>query len=159
MSKIIDIPHWKELSSDVEDGRREGIAESWRFQEQRNTTKVLYEQWRQFMYLVNGVLPEPETGSYLEKVVTTIQRDALLIAVKIRSSLLLHYVGKMEHAAIIRKQAQDVFLSLWSVRESGDLSEEHHQVLRQDFDRFREQFKAWVQTFDKDDITDEWGLF
>jgi hypothetical protein len=35
----------------------------------------------------------------------------------------------------------------------------HGQIIRDEIDKFRELFKIWVSTFQKDECEDEWGLF
>ena len=35
----------------------------------------------------------------------------------------------------------------------------HRQIILDEIDHFRELFKVWVGTFQKDEFEDEWGLF
>ncbi len=39
------------------------------------------------------------------------------------------------------------------------MEEEHRQIIRDEIDKFRELFKQWVASFEKDDCEDKWGLF
>jgi hypothetical protein len=162
-----DLPDWEDRRpSDFLDEDEE--ADSWKSRETTEACKAMYGQWQQVVYLLNGVLPEEKEGQSAEDgfkamVAVQIWSDVHLAAVKMLSSEVVHYVGKMENAAIIRKCAQDVALSLWSLQDDeedgGGLEESHRQVLRAEIDKFRELFKAWLATFRKDDYEDEWGLF
>jgi hypothetical protein len=37
--------------------------------------------------------------------------------------------------------------------------EEHKKVIEEAMNEFRQLFKNWVTTFQKDEFEDEWGLF
>jgi len=65
----------------------------------------------------------------------------------------------MENAAIIRKTAQFIYISMDSFVEEGIMEDMHRQIIRDEIDKFRTLFKTWVATFEKDDVEDEWGLF
>ena len=39
------------------------------------------------------------------------------------------------------------------------MEEEYGRIIRSEIDKFRELFKIWVSTFQKDEYEDEWGLF
>ena len=39
------------------------------------------------------------------------------------------------------------------------IEEAHGQVIRDEIDKFKDLFKIWVATFEKDEYEDEWGLF
>ena len=164
--KFRDLPDW--------DTRRpsrflneDEAGEEWKSRETTEACKAMYTQWQQVVYLLNGVLPEAEDGQkdkdgYRAMIAADIWADVHLAAVKMLSSEVVHYVGKMENAAIIRKCAQDVALALWSLQdeeEGSGLDESHRQVLRAEIDKFRELYKAWIGSFRKDEFEDEWGLF
>jgi uncharacterized membrane-anchored protein len=65
----------------------------------------------------------------------------------------------MENAAIIRKNAQFIKISTNSFIVDGVMQPEHRLIIREEIDRFRELFKSWVNSFQKDEFEDEWGLF
>ncbi len=39
------------------------------------------------------------------------------------------------------------------------MEEQYRLIIRSEIDTFRELFKQWVASFEKDDCEDEWGLF
>ena len=164
--KFRDLPDW--------DARRpsrflseDETADEWKTSETTAACKAMYAQWQQVVYLLNGILPEEKDGQndkdgYRAMVAGDIWNDVHLAAVKMLSSEVVHYVGKMENAAIIRKCAQDVALALWSLQdedEGSGLDESHRLVLRAEIDKFRELYKKWIGSFHKDEHEDEWGLF
>ncbi|MEP6949898.1 MAG: hypothetical protein ABI863_11510 [Ginsengibacter sp.] len=57
----------------------------------------------------------------------------------------------MENAAIIRKNAKFIKISTNSFMFDGLMEEEHRQMIRNKIDRFRELFKQWVASFERDD--------
>jgi hypothetical protein len=65
----------------------------------------------------------------------------------------------MENAAIIRKNAQFVKSSVLTLIMEGEIEEEHGEAIIHEIEVFRELFIKWVNTFEKDEYTDEWGLF
>jgi len=82
------------------------------------------------------------------------------VAVKIQSSESGNmYVIRMENASIIRKNAQSVKSSILTMMIEEVVEEAHGKVIREEIDRFRQLFKEWVNTFEKDEFEDEWGLF
>jgi flavorubredoxin len=43
--------------------------------------------------------------------------------------------------------------------EEKVIDEKHGVVIQEEINAFRELFKQWVATFQKDETEDEWGLF
>ena len=43
--------------------------------------------------------------------------------------------------------------------EEGVIDKEYGKVIRNEIDVFKDLFRKWVSTFEKDEFTDEWGLF
>ena len=41
----------------------------------------------------------------------------------------------------------------------GEIEEDYGNIIRNELDVFRDLFKTWILTFEKDEYTDEWGLF
>ena len=86
--------------------------------------------------------------------------DAHIVGAKIMSSEAGGiYVIRMENAAIIRKLAQGIASCLLLFIEDADVDESYVQVVRNEISEFRKLFIEWVKTFEKDEFTDEWGLF
>jgi hypothetical protein len=96
------------------------------------------------------IVDDVETESHLQDIKGMILGDAFEVGAKLRSSEAGGmYVLRMENAAIIRKNAQF----------EGEMDEEHGTTIREAIDEFRELFKQWLATFEKDEYKDEWGLF
>ena len=53
----------------------------------------------------------------------------------------------------------DVWVKIRAATGEEVIEEAHGQVIRDEIDKFRELFKIWVSTFEKDEYEDEWGLF
>ena len=86
--------------------------------------------------------------------------DAMQVGVKIRSSEAGGiYVIRIENAYIIRKNAQAVQSSMLLFMEEGVIDKEYGKIIRKEIDAFKDLFRKWVSTFEKDEFTDEWGLF
>jgi hypothetical protein len=41
----------------------------------------------------------------------------------------------------------------------GVITEEYGRIIRSEIEEFKNLFRNWVNTFEKDEFTDEWGLF
>jgi hypothetical protein len=85
--------------------------------------------------------------------------DAYQVAVKIKSSEAGLYIIRMENASIIRNNAQFIKSSMLTMMSEEVIEKTHGQIIRDEIDKFRELFKIWVSTFQKDECEDEWGLF
>jgi hypothetical protein len=85
--------------------------------------------------------------------------DAYQVAVKIKSSEAGLYIIRMENASIIRKNAQFIKSSMLTMMSESVIEEDYVKIIRNEIDKFRELFKAWVATFQKDEYEDEWGLY
>ena len=158
-----ELPEWDD--DNFRDDDDEG--EEWKPNPTRDLCKAMYQQWNQVMIVLNAAfdsLKEPEedrmfSKDHLEDHKQMMLGDAYEVGVKIRSSEAGLYVIRMENAAIIRKNAQFIKISTNSFIVDDLMEEEHRQVIRDEIDKFRELFKQWVATFEKDDCEDEWGLF
>ena len=154
-----DLPEWKDNLNDPED---EG--EEWKPNPTRDACKEMYKQWSVVMTMLNGCLNDTdekkEDESWTANYQSMMLGDAMQVAVKIRSSEAGGiYVIRMENASIIRKNAQAVQSSMLLFMEEGVIDKEYGKIIRQEIDVFRKLFKNWVSTFQKDEFTDEWGLF
>lgn len=166
--KLSRMPEWDD--DDFHDEDEDG--EEWKPKPTRDACKALYQQWQQVMVLLNGALDsmnleenkdEDELSfpaAYWEEHKAMILGDAHQVAVKIKSSETGNmYMLRMENASIIRKNAQFIKSSLLTMMIEGVIEEDHGKVIRGEIDNFRELFKEWVNTFQKDEFEDEWGLF
>ena len=160
---LSDLPDWDDDEFKDEDEEGEG----WKPNPTNDACKEMYKQWQQVMIVLNGaldsmVIEEKEDGfpaDYWEDHKGMLLGDAFQIAVKIKSSEAGLYTIRMENASIIRKNAQFIKSSMLTMMSEGVIEEAHGYVIRDEIDKFRELFKIWVSTFQKDEYEDEWGLF
>ncbi len=158
-----ELPDWddNEFDGDDEDG------EDWKPNPTKEACKAMYVQWNTVMTVLQAAfdsLKEPGEDDMFEKEmmedhIAMITGDALEVAVKIKSSEAGLYIIRMENAAIIRKNAQYIKISTNSFMLEGQMEPQHRLIIRDEIDKFKELFKAWVATFEKDEFEDEWGLF
>ncbi len=156
-----ELPEWKDDFHDAEEG------EEWKPNPTRELCKAMYEQWNQVMIVLKAAfdsMKEPGENNiypkgYIEDHKAMLLGDAHQVAVKIRSFEAGLYIIRMENAAIIRKNAQFIKISTNGFIEDDLMEEEYRLVIRNEIDTFRELFKQWVATFEKDEYEDEWGLF
>lgn len=154
-----DLPAWDDNLSDPND---EG--EEWKPNPTRDACKEMYKQWSVIMTMLNGCLreegEEKEEESWTAHYQAMMLGDAMQVGVKIRSSEAGGiYVIRMENASIIRKNAQAVQSSMLLFMEEGVIDKEYGKIIRKEIDVFKGLFRKWVNTFEKDEFTDEWGLF
>jgi len=159
---LSDLPDW-----DDDEFKDEEEGEEWKPNPTRDACKVLYGQWQQVMIVLNGaldsmVIEEKEEGfpaDYWEDHKAMLVGDGYQVAVKIKSSEAGLYTIRMENASIIRKNAQFIKSSMLTMMSEEVIEKAHGYVIREEIDKFRELFKIWVSTFQKDEYEDEWGLF
>ena len=154
-----DLPDWKDNLDDPDD---EG--EGWKPNPTREACMALYKQWGVVMTMLNGCLrdndEEKTEESWTDNYQGMMLGDAFEVAAKIRSSEAGGiYVIRMENASIIRKNAQAIQSSMLLFMSEGVIEKEYGEVIRKEIDVFKELFRQWVATFEKDEFTDEWGLF
>jgi len=160
---LSDLPEWDD--DEFKDEDEEG--EEWKPNPTKEACKKLYQQWQQVMIVLNGAfdsmnIEEKEGGfppDYWEDHKGMILGDAYQVAVKIKSSEVGLYTIRMENASIIRKNAQFIKSSMLTMMSEEVIEEEYGKIIRSEIDKFRELFKTWVNTFQKDEYEDEWGLF
>lgn len=152
-----DLPHWDD-SLDEHDAE----GEAWKIHSTRAACKALYEQWGTIINMLKGGLPSDgeEVESHASFHHEMLLGDAYEVAAKIRSSEAGGiYVVRMENACIIRKNAQFIQSSLLVSILDGDIDKEYGMLIRKEIDIFKELFKIWVNSFERDEFIDEWGLF
>ncbi len=158
-----ELPEWDE--NEFRDDEDEG--EEWKPNPTKDLCKAMYEQWNQVMIVLKAAfesMKEPAADNlfpkdYIEDHKARLLGDAYEVAVKIRSSEAGLYIIRMENAAIIRKNAQFIKIATNAFIEDDLMEEQYRLVIRKEIDNFRELFKQWVASFQKDDCEDEWGLF
>lgn len=160
--KISGLPGW-----DDDDFRDEDEGEEWKPRPTTEACKAMYEQWKQVMIVLRGVLDTLDAGraehrwpeDYWVDQKGMIMGDAYQVAVKIKSSEAGLYIIRMENACLIRKSAQFISSSMLAMIAESVIEEAHGKVVQEEIDHFRQLFRHWVQTFEKDEFEDEWGLF
>lgn len=165
LDNLSGMPEWEDDEFDDED--KEG--EEWKPNPTRDACKAMYEQWKEVMTLLNAAFDtdhrpdEPEEENDEKSLVAhskaMIIGDAFQVAVKIKSSEVGMYMIRMENAGIIRKNAQFIKSNMLTMIAEGAISDEHGRLIRAEIDKFRELFKVWVASFEKDEFEDEWGLY
>ncbi len=71
------------------------------------------------------------------------------------------YDIRMENAAIIRKAAREIYVTVGNLDIFGFKGEEDYiQLIRSEINEFKLLFRKWVKSFDPwNYIVDDWGLF
>jgi hypothetical protein len=158
-----ELPEWDDDDFKDEDCE----SEDWKLNPTSQLCRAMYEQWNTVLLVLKAAfdsMKEPGEDSlfnkeFLEDQKEMILGDAYEIAAKIRSSEVGLYVIRMENAAIIRKNAQFIKASANNFEEDDLMEPEHRHIIRQEIDIFRDLFKQWVASFERDEFGDEWGLF
>jgi hypothetical protein len=168
LNTLSPFPEWEDEKYDDDEG------DEWKSSLKNERAKKLYNQWLQVYMLVEGLCDSlhPTTGDeeegdgipvsedYLEQLKDMMLADATIIPAKISGAEAGDlYVLRMENAAIIRKAANDVYIQCSSFRMMGVATNEELDAVRAEIDIFRDYFKEWVSSFEKDEFEDEWGLF
>ena len=159
--KFTDLPDWDDKQFNSDDEERE----SWKPNPTREACKALFRNWQEVVFLLNGILgqfleKEGKEDTILKFTARDLFSDAHIVGAKIKSSEAGGiYIIRMENAAIIRKLAQGIATHLLLFLEDADADESHIEVVRNEISAFRKLFIEWVKTFEKDEFTDEWGLF
>jgi hypothetical protein len=154
-----NLPRWND-NNDFDDNE----GESWKPNPTKDACKKLYAKWSEIAGMLRGALSEEfaenDEKDFHQNNIAIIIRDAYEVGAKIRSSETIGiYIGRMENAAIIRKNAQFIKSSLLFVEEENIIEKNYCKIIRNEIDIFRQLFKEWVATFTKDKFEDEWGLF
>ncbi len=164
LDNLSSLPEWDDERMNRLDENKEG--EEWKSNPTRDACKALYKQWQQVMTLLNGLLESVKAGEHsfpqpmLDDHKQMILGDAYEVAAKIRSSEAGGiYILRMENAAVIRKNAQFIRTSITGLIMEEAIDEKHGEIVREEIDTFRDLFKQWITTFEKDEFEDEWGLF
>lgn len=158
-----DLPEWDDeriRQSKDEQG------DEWKPDPTYDACKALFAKWQEVVFLLKGIIgpfmEQKEEGDddMFSSIARELFMDSQIVGVKIKSSEAAGiYVVRMENASIIRKLAQEIASTLLLFAEETDADKEHIEVVRNEIAAFRKLFIMWVGTFEKDEFTDEWGLF
>lgn len=157
----MNLPRFNMLPEWDEHHFRHDKGEAWKWKEDLETAKALYNQWREIFGLVSAfaeALPEEEDESLSTR--SMIYQNAYVVAPKIISAAgdTLYQI-KMENAALIRFNCRQMMEQIGFAVLLGTADEEHKDVIKESLERFKKLFSQWVSTFRKDEYEDEWGLF
>jgi hypothetical protein len=155
---LSDLPEWDD-QYDLDEG------EHWKPNATHTMCKALYKQWQEVMFVLKGILMQVLEGGtddmqgMEQDMAQMLMTDACVIGAKIRSSEAGDiYILRMENAAIIRQLAQSIASRLL-LFEDESVDPVHVRVVRNEINKFRLLFIVWVNTFEKDEFKDDWGLF
>ncbi|MCY7421402.1 MAG: hypothetical protein LH478_06615 [Chitinophagaceae bacterium] len=162
LDNLNDLPEWKDREVDDEDD-----MEAWKPNPTLDACKAMYGKWNEIVGMLNGALgslkdlsDKDDDGSFTKEQKEMILGDAYETGVKIRSSEAGGiYIIRMENAAIIRKNAQYIKTAILGMMIEGEIEEDYGEIIRNEIDAFRDLFKTWIVILEKDEYTDEWGLF
>lgn len=122
----------------------------------------IYKKAGEIFDLVNNIMDLiPEDNDRLQSLKSQILSDAILLQAKIAGAEGGDiYDLRMENAAIIRKAARDIMVSIHSLEMFGFKDVDYYEMVRDKIDEFRLLFIDWVAGFDQwNYIIDRWGLF
>lgn len=115
------------------------------------------------MYLVNGFVEVlNETDNDLIKFqIEFLLENSMIIPAKISGAEGADiYDLRMENAAIIRKAAREIYVTVGSFEFLGLEDTDYIYLIRKEIDEFKVLFRDWVKSFDAwNYIIDDWGLF
>jgi hypothetical protein len=115
------------------------------------------------IYDVVSAFIESLDGDAKEMYASTLMESALIINGKIAGAMGSEsWLVCMQNASLIRYHAEYIHTSTSGLKAFAEADENYVQVLRTTMQEFRELFKEWVKSFDsldREDYTDEWGLF
>lgn len=154
------LPDWEESLSEEE-------GEVWKTTELRSAGKALYLKWQEIFGLIIGIIGDPSEIAEASSPETHdtwtrkfIYENAMVIAPKIRSASLVNmYILQMENASIIRTNCIQMMEQIGYGVLSDSIEPNYKEIIDEEMIQFRELFKNWIDTFKKDDLEDEWGLF
>ncbi len=94
---------------------------------------------------------------------STLMESALVINGKLAGAIGCDsWLICMQNASIVRYHAEYLHTATGGLTAFTNADKDYVKVLRTTMQEFRELFKEWVKTFsdfEKEDYTDEWGLF
>lgn len=143
--------------------QRQYEGEEWKVASHLDATKNLYNKWRDIFLYVESyceTLQNAKDYDHAEKNKELIWQNLFIVAPKIIGAAgAAAYVLKMENASIIRNNCRELMEQVHFTALVGAGEEQYADAIEAEMNKFRELFKVWVDTFVKDEHTDEWGLF
>ena len=138
-------------------------GEAWKNAPGILAARNLYKQWRELFGLVIAFaenLADDNDGSHQSSTKSLIYQNAMIVAPKIIGAVSVDsFTLKMENASLIRSNCRQMMEQINFAVLMGWADEAYKQVIEESLDQFKNLFKIWVATFEKDLFEDEWGLF
>ncbi len=138
-------------------------GEAWKNAPGILAARDLYKQWRELFGLVIAFaenLADDNDGSHQSSTKSLIYQNAMIVAPKIIGAVSVDsFTLKMENASLIRSNCRQMMEQINFAVLMGWADEAYKQVIEESLDQFKNLFKIWVATFEKDLFEDEWGLF
>ncbi len=123
----------------------------------------IFKKAEQIMHLVNAFVEiVNESDNDLIKFQTEfLLENSMMIPAKISGAEGADiYDLRMENAAIIRKAAREIYVTVGSFEFLGLEDTDYIHLIRKEIDEFKILFRNWVKAFDPwNYILDDWGLF
>ena len=161
LDKLNFLPEWEDDKFRFDEG------DEWKTAEERTAAKALYLQWREVFLMIIAFAEnlceeseDKENETHEEITKKFIYQNAMIVAPKLLSVVGCGlYVLQMENAAIIRTNCRQLMEQVGFAVLMGFADDEHKKVIEEAMNEFRELFRIWVASFQKDEYEDEWGLF
>lgn len=159
IDNLSDLPDWDESHFNEEgEGLKASVT--------REAGKTLYLKWREIVTMLNGALnfDRPTTGKISDDYITELSQMVLNNAYEVGAKIIGAeaggmYVIRMQNAAFVREYAQFISSSILLLSTDCIMEDNYAALIREELARFRELFRTWVNSFEKDEFIDEWGLF
>lgn len=124
----------------------------------------IFQKAEEIFKIANAIVKAiPDDNEYMQETTARFMiESAVTIPAKLSGAMAIDlYDLQMEAAAIIRKNARELYVLVGSLRFDDDFKEkEYIELLRNAIEDFRFLFVDWVATFDPYNyIIDRWGLF
>ncbi len=159
--EISDLPDWDdEKLVPIDD-----LSEAWKPSASRDACKLMYKHWQSLVYILKALLlPIIEDNNLVDESLKDRAEDllqtSLVIGLKIRTSETEGlYIFRMENAAVVRKLALDIDTTIPLFTGQKNIDKSYIDAIHKEIDDFRKLFIIWINTFEKDEFKDEWGLF
>lgn len=122
----------------------------------------MYKQWREVFGMATAFaenLADDGEEKHPASTKALIYENLMIVVPKIIGAISMDlYVLKMENASNIRTNCKQMMEQIGFAVLMGWADDTHKKVIEEALVKFRELFKQWVSTFQKDTYEDEWGL-
>jgi hypothetical protein len=147
---------------DLSDEEKEEIDREYQAERKAIRTSPLFRKANEIYSTVSALVESlsDEDKNFYQSILL---ESASILAPKIAGAMGSgNWIICMQNASLIRYHAEYLLTSTSGLKLFTKAEKDYIQLLRIDMEEFRELFKAWVATFaklDREEYTDEWGLF